>query len=69
MPGLRQTPTSNGRRSEQRQRTTLVALRLLPEEHQVLVEAAQARGISLSELLRASAMQAVADDGRHVQPA
>jgi hypothetical protein len=53
---------SNHRRSEQRQRTALVALRLLPEERERLAAAAQDRGISLSELLRTSALEAVASD-------
>jgi len=46
--------------SERRQRTTLVALRLLPEEHELLLEAARGKGMSLSELLRKSGMDTIA---------
>ncbi len=46
-------------RSESRQRTALVALRLLPNERDMLAEAAHSRGITLSELIRSSALQAV----------
>jgi hypothetical protein len=46
-------------RSETRQRTAVVALRLLPAERDVLAAAARARNISLSEYIRASAMKAV----------
>lgn len=42
------------KRSEQRQRTALVALRMLPAERDALHAAAQARGVSISELVRAS---------------
>lgn len=45
-------------RSESRQRTALVAVRLLPQERDVLAETARSRGITLSELIRDSAMQA-----------
>lgn len=45
-------------RSESRQRTALVVVRLLPQERDVLAETARSRGITLSELIRASAMQA-----------
>lgn len=41
-------------RSEQRQRTALVALRMLPAERDALHAAARARGISISELVRTS---------------
>jgi predicted HicB family RNase H-like nuclease len=58
------TPSPGGRRSEQRQRTALVALRFLPEEHQQLVDAARARGISLSELIRDSALNAISEEHR-----
>jgi uncharacterized protein (DUF1778 family) len=45
--------------SESRQRTVLIALRLLPEERAVLEAAARARKISsLSEFIRASALAA-----------
>jgi hypothetical protein len=50
--------TTSRPRSESRQRTALVAVRLLPAERDVLAETAQSRGITLSELIRASAMQA-----------
>lgn len=46
-------------RSESRQRTSLVALRLLPHERDSLAQAARSRGITLSELIRSSAMKAV----------
>jgi uncharacterized protein (DUF1778 family) len=46
-------------RSESRQRTALVALRLLPHERDRLAQAARSRGISLSEFIRSSAMNAV----------
>jgi hypothetical protein len=45
-------------RSESRQRTALVAVRLLPQERDVLANTARSRGITLSELIRASAMRA-----------
>jgi hypothetical protein len=45
-------------RSESRRRTALVAVRLLPHERDVLAETARSRGITLSELIRASAMRA-----------
>lgn len=45
--------------SESRQRTALVALRLLPHERDSLSRAARSRGITLSELIRSSAMEAV----------
>jgi len=45
-------------RSESRQRTALVAVRLMPQERDVLAETARSRGITLSELIRASAMRA-----------
>jgi hypothetical protein len=44
------------RRSESRQRTALVAVRLLPHERDMLSETARARGVSLSEFIRSSAM-------------
>ncbi|KRD07780.1 hypothetical protein ASE48_10105 [Mycobacterium sp. Root265] len=44
------------KRSEQRQRTALVALRMLPAERDALHAAAQARGISISELVRTSVL-------------
>ena len=45
--------------SESRQRTVLIALRLLPEERAVLEAAARARNIrSLSEFIRTSALAA-----------
>lgn len=45
------------KRSESRQRTELVALRLLPHERDELAEAARARGMTMSELIRSSAME------------
>jgi hypothetical protein len=47
------------KRSEVRQRTELVALRLLPWELETLATAARDRNISLSELIRSSALKAV----------
>jgi hypothetical protein len=48
-------------RSESRQRTALVALRLLPHERDRLAREARSRGMSLSEFIRSSAMNAVSD--------
>lgn len=47
--------------SETRQRTAVVALRLLPHEREALDAIAQARGVSVSELVRSSALQQVED--------
>jgi hypothetical protein len=44
-------------RSESRQRTALVAVRLLPQERDVLAKTARSRGVTLSEFIRASAMR------------
>lgn len=44
-------------RSESRQRTALVAVRLLPQERDTLAKTAQSRGVTLSEFIRASAIQ------------
>ncbi|WP_372515000.1 plasmid mobilization protein [Mycolicibacterium holsaticum] len=44
------------KRSENRQRTALVVLRMLPSERQALDRAANERGISVSELVRASVL-------------
>jgi hypothetical protein len=52
-------PDSVRTRSESRQRTALVALRLLQNERDKLSEAAHSRGITLSEFIRSSAPQAV----------
>jgi hypothetical protein len=46
------------KRSEARQRTELVALRLLPGERATLQAAAEHRNVSLSELIRSSALKA-----------
>ena len=46
------------RRSEARQRTEFVGLRLLPGELETLQAAAQDRNVSLSELIRSSALKA-----------
>lgn len=51
------------RGSETRQRTTMVAIRLHPDEYKILAEAAQARHVSLSELLRGSALRSVETSG------
>jgi len=42
---------SGGRGSENRQRTKLVGVRLLPEEHKRIREAADAQGVSMSEFV------------------
>jgi hypothetical protein len=47
------------KRSEVRQRTELVAVRLLPREREALSTAARNRNVSLSELLRSCALKAV----------
>jgi len=44
------------RRPESRQRTALVAIRLLPQERDMLAQKAQSRGVSLSQVIRPSAM-------------
>jgi uncharacterized protein (DUF1778 family) len=44
------------RRSESRQRTALVAGRLLLQARHMLAQKAQLRGVSLSEFIRSSAM-------------
>jgi uncharacterized protein (DUF1778 family) len=46
------------RRSESRRRKKLIALRLLPAEHAALDAAARARGVTLSEFIRSSALLA-----------
>ena len=50
----RETPRPQ--RSESRQRTALVAVRLLPQERDVIAQSARSRGVTLSEFIRASAM-------------
>jgi hypothetical protein len=47
-------------KSEQRQRTALVALRMLPAERDALSAAAKQRGVSISELVRASVFAEIA---------
>lgn len=42
--------------SERRQRTALIAVRLLPAERDALQVVATRRGVSVSELVRASAL-------------
>ena len=42
--------------SERRQRTAVVAVRLLPAEREALQAVANRRGVSVSELVRASAL-------------
>jgi hypothetical protein len=51
------------KRSETRQRTALVALRLLPGERDQLTTAARNRNVSLSELIRTSALDAITAHG------
>lgn len=59
MDSVRPTrPLPARKRSESRQRTEIVALRLLPHERDELAEAARSRGMTLSELIRSRAMQA-----------
>lgn len=48
------------KRSESRQRTSIVALRLLPGEREALDAAASAHNVSLSEFIRSSAMRRLA---------
>src|SRR6266487_6252509 len=54
-------------RSESRQRTALVAVRLLPQERDVLAKTARSRGITLSEFMRASAMQSASAPATEVE--
>ena len=54
-------------RSESRQRTALVAVRLLPQERDVLAKAARSRGITLSEFIRASAMRSASAPATEVE--
>lgn len=42
--------------SERRQRTAVVVVRLLPAEREALQAAANQRGVSISELVRSSAL-------------
>ena len=56
---ISEAPRDSRKRSEMRQRTELVALRLLPKEHEALAAAARDRNVSLSELIRSSALKAV----------
>lgn len=51
--------SSTRKRSEVRQRTEVVALRLLPRERETLIAAAHARNVSLSELIRSSVLKAL----------
>ena len=44
-------------RSESRQRTALVAVRLLPHERDMLAQSARSRGVTLSEFIRSSAIR------------
>jgi hypothetical protein len=44
-------------RSESRQRTALVAVRLLPQERDMLARSARSRGVTLSEFIRSSAIR------------
>jgi Mobilization protein NikA len=54
-------------RSESRQRTALVAVRLLPQERDVLAKTARSRGITLSEFIRDSAMQSASVPATEVE--
>jgi hypothetical protein len=55
------TSARSRRGSETRQRTVLVTFRLLPGELETLQAAAQNSNVSLSELLRSSALKAAVD--------
>jgi uncharacterized protein (DUF1778 family) len=48
-------------------RTALVAVRLLPQERDVLAKTARSRGITLSEFIRASAMQSASAPATEVE--
>lgn len=48
-------------RSEKRQRTKLVALRLTPDEHQRISRAAAQIGMSLGGFIRAAAINSLTD--------
>ncbi len=61
-------PERARKRSESRQRTVVVALRLLPHERDALADTARSRGISLSELIRSGAMQASGLTAGHDEP-
>lgn len=56
------------KRSEARQRTAMIALRLLPREREALAAAAHARHVSLSELIRAGALQNLEGAGQSAEP-
>lgn len=53
-------PKTRRTKSEQRQRTALIALRMLPAERDALTAAAKQRGVSVSELIRASVLSDIA---------
>ena len=53
-------PGDGRAKSEVRRRTVLVAVRLLPEERDILESAAEERGMSLSGFLRSSAIDGAA---------
>lgn len=60
----------SGMRSERRQRTDLVALRLLPDEHQAVRDAATDLGVSVSELVRSSVLNKIGYfKGKALRPA
>ncbi|WP_439116882.1 plasmid mobilization protein [Mycolicibacter arupensis] len=61
MTTSQETPKERRPKSERRQRTALVALRLLPAEHDALAAVAKRRGVSISELLRASVLAEIGD--------
>jgi hypothetical protein len=48
-------------------RTALVAVRLLPQERDVLAKTARSRGITLSEFIRTSAMQSASAPATEVE--
>ncbi len=49
------------KRSENRQRRSMTAVRLLPDEHEQLRQAADQRGLTLSEFIRSAALTAASD--------
>lgn len=57
---------SDKKKSERRQRTELIGVRLLPAEYQVLRRAADGRGQSMSEFVRNSALHSAVKAARSV---
>jgi hypothetical protein len=59
------TATEPRQKSETRRRTRLVGVRLLPAEHAVMDRAATQRGVTVPDLLRTSALSALACGDEH----